>query len=66
MKTYHIVRAEYRYFVAVETFSLRGRKPLHTFEAKDFLEAIEYKNNYVREKKLVWQEYLVGLENEKN
>ena len=54
MKTFHIVRAEYRYFVAVETFSLRGRKPLHTFEAKDFLEAIEYKNNYVREKKLVW------------
>ena len=54
MKTFHIVRAEYRYFVAVETFNLRGRKSLHDFEAVDLIEAIEYKNNYVKEKGLVW------------
>lgn len=66
MKTYHIVRAEYKYFVAVETFNLRGRKPLHTFEARDLLEAIDYKNNYVKEKNLKWQDYLDGLENAKN
>ena len=54
MKTFHIVRAEYRYFVAVETFNLRGRRSLHDFEAVDLIEAIEYKNNYVKEKGLVW------------
>lgn len=54
MKTYHIVRAEYKYFVAVETFNLRGRKPIHTFEARDLLEAIDYKNSYVKEKCLKW------------
>lgn len=54
MKTFHIVRAEYRYFVAVETFNLRGRKSLRDFEAVDLIEAIEYKNNYVKEKGLVW------------
>lgn len=54
MKTFHIVRAEYRYFVAVETFNLRGRQSLHDFEAEDLIDAIAYKNNYIKEKHLVW------------
>ena len=49
MKTYHIVKAEYKYFVAVETFNLRGRTPIHTFQAKDIIDAIAYKNSFVKE-----------------
>lgn len=52
MKTYHIVKTDYHYFVAVETYSLKGREPIHTFEAKDFLEAVDYKNSYVKEHNL--------------
>lgn len=66
MKTFHIVKAEYKYFVAVETFNLRGRTPIHTFQARDLLEAIDYKNSYVKEHSLKWQEFLHGLEKEKN
>ena len=54
MKTFHIVTAEYKYFVAVETFNLRGRTPIHTFQARDLLEAIDYKNSYVKEHSLKW------------
>lgn len=49
MTKYFVVIAEYDYPVAVEKYQIRGRKVLHKFMARDFLEAVEKKNKWVKE-----------------
>lgn len=48
MTKYFVVVTEYDYPVAVEEYQLRGRKPIHSFFAKDFLEAVEIKNKWAK------------------
>jgi hypothetical protein len=49
MKKFFVVMTEYDYPVAVEEYQLRGRTILHTFYARDFLEAVERKNKCIKE-----------------
>ncbi|WP_405355422.1 hypothetical protein [Ruminococcus sp.] len=49
MIRFFVVVAEYDYPVAVQEYQLRGRKVLHSFMAKDFLEAVEIKNKWAKE-----------------
>ena len=48
MKRFYVVITEYNYPVAVEEYQLRGREVLHSFMAKDFLEAVDIKNKWVK------------------
>jgi hypothetical protein len=48
MKMFFVVIADYDYPVAVEEYQLRGREVLHKFCAKDFLEAVEIKNEWAK------------------
>jgi hypothetical protein len=50
MKTFYVVMAEYKYPVAVEEYQIRGRAVMHAFVARDFLEAIDIKNQWIKER----------------
>lgn len=50
MKRFYVVITEYNYPVAVEEYQLRGREVIHSFMANDFLEAIDIKNKWAKER----------------
>ena len=50
MKTYYVVMTDYNYPVAVEEYQLRGRTVMHAFLARDFLEAVDIKNQWMKER----------------